>query len=118
MSNMAIAISYSVGEDDETCESFREAVRRRGGYEDVLWLVINGERVLELPATFNRCVAVEGKKVNSAVIHHREADNGHNAFPLPDRFPMLIFDFDHGRVDWLPDGIGHRVVNLYLEGAR
>lgn len=116
---MAIEISYVVGTDDALppCESFREAVRRRA-FTDTIWLVINGERVLELPATFNRCVAVDGTKVNTAVIHQREAENEHNSFPLPDRFPLLIFDFDHGRVDWLPDGIGHRVVNLYLEGAR
>lgn len=112
---MAITIGYSVGTDETfvAC-SLREAKRRHAA-GDPIWLVINNERALELPASYNRCVAVEGTKINTAVMCNAEINAEGNAFPLPDEAPMLIFDLDHGRVDWLPDGIGQRVVNLHLE---
>lgn len=100
----------------------------RGEFEEVgsygettpiteIWLLIDGAPVLTLPGTFNRCVASGGSKINTAVLDHTEVENIGNALPLPDEAPMLIFDFDHRRVDWLPQGIGRRAITLHQEGG-
>lgn len=121
-------VTYSViesqpeGEIGTPCESMEEALRLADN-DDAIWLCegADGQMLLSLPDSFNRCVNVNGHKINSAVLRRTEVNCDGNTLPLPDEAPMLIIDIDRSEIDWLPKGIGGPVVRFYPpreEGTR
>lgn len=89
--------------------------------EDSIWLCsgpLLGKRdvcLIELPAAFNRCVNVNGQKINSAVLRGAEVERHGNELPLPDQAPFLIVNIDRSEVEWLPKGIGGPVVRYQIQ---
>jgi hypothetical protein len=103
------------GEIVTPCESMAEALAMATP-EDKIWLLDGARTLVELPLAFNRCVNVNGNKINSAVLRGAEVNRHGNELPLPDSAPFLVIDVDRSDIDWLPNGIGGPVVHFRPKG--
>jgi hypothetical protein len=69
------------GEIVTPCESMAEALAMATP-EDKIWLLDGARTLVELPLAFNRCVNVNGNKINSAVLRGAEVNRHGSEFSL------------------------------------